>query len=326
MWGPGSRVHDVEIVGNVVHHCRRGGIYGGNSSPADPVRDLLFENNTVYDNVQRNREGTGGSWDFGLGAGLSKGVTIRNNIVRRNYGEGIGLYLSTDGAVEGNTVSDNFSVNIYLDNASTMRVSGNFAFSSGDTAFYRQGHPAGGIQIANEEYGGLVNHSAHLVIINNILVGNRSAVYFAGYQRGGGLRHVLVANNTCHGSTGALLDIDASADHLNSRVVNNLFVQTDRVPLTDIGGSVRGIEFGHNLWSGGIPQDVANGYGDLREAPQWTEPESGNPKGFQLQADSPARGRGMMLDSVSQDFGGHNRDGRNDLGAWQIQTTPNAQP
>ncbi|QDT90061.1 right-handed parallel beta-helix repeat-containing protein [Gimesia algae] len=316
IWGPGTRVHAVEVSGNRVHHCQNSGIYAGFNRLHDPVRDLLIEDNVISECSLMNEGGRYNQWSFGAGAGLSRKVTIRNNTVSHCYGEGIGLYLSNKGTIEGNTVHDNFSVNIYLDNTTNTRVSRNLVYSTEDQRFYRFNHPASGIQIANENYQGFNNPSSHNVITNNILIGNYIAISSGSYQRGGGLKHTLIANNTAWGSIGPLLHIDADTSHYKSRISNNIFKQTGNVPLTDIQGSTARIEFSNNLWHGGVPQQSARSTSDLEADPQLINGGSFNPEAYRLSESSPAHNAGIKLPEVEQDFNGKPRSKNFDIGAW----------
>lgn len=306
VWGPGSRVHHVEVRDNILHDCVKSGIYSGFNRLTDPVRDLLFESNTIYNCVLMNKGGDGQSWAFAIGTGPSRNVTIRNNLVYQNYGEGVGFYLSDQGLAEGNTVRDNFSVNLYLDNTTNTRVLNNFIYCTGAQEFFRFNKPANGISIANENYGGLSNLSSHNEIRGNILAGNRAAFYCGNYQAGGGLRHTVFAHNTAYGSTSALLAIDPDPGHSDSRIYNNIFYQTARAPLTAISGDSAEIDFSHNLWFSGRPQEIAVSKDDLFENPRFTDPVSQTRDGFQLQPHSPA------LDAALPEAG----KPRANLGAW----------
>ena len=317
VWGPGSRVHHVEVLGNEIHHCFFGGAFAGFNNQTDPVRDILFEDNTIHHNVQKNKQSPRKAWDAGLGGGaMSKNVTIRNNTVFENYGEGIVLYLSDSGVIEGNEVHDNFSVNIYLDNATNCRVRRNLIYSTGDDDFFRSKHPADGILIANESYGPNSNPSYHNEITNNIMIGNRSAFCYGAYQRGGGLRDTLFANNTAYRSTGALLRIDVDDGHKNSQFVNNIFQQVGRVAMTDIRAKLDGIEFKTNLWSGPRPQQPARSAGDVFADPLFVNTGSKVAKDYQLRNNSPALNVGAKITENSPNFGGRPRSGKINLGAW----------
>ncbi|WP_298866154.1 right-handed parallel beta-helix repeat-containing protein [uncultured Gimesia sp.] len=321
-WGPGSRVHDIQVIGNSIHNCQLSGFYAGFNQLSNPVRDILVEGNTIKDCVQSNNKTTHTSWSFGLGAGLSKNVTIRKNIVSRCYGEGIGLYLSDHGVIEDNTVHDNFSVNLYLDNTTNTRVNRNLVYSTHDKKFYRFNHPASGIQIANENYPGRSNPSSHNVITNNILINNYVAFYYGSYQRGGGLRQTLFANNTAYGSTGPLLSINADKGHQDSRIINNIFHQVEGAKITDVQGSTDQIKFRNNLWYGGAPHQAVKGTSDIYTDPLFINGGSNKAKGCKLRKNSPARNAGIKAKEVDQDFGGNQRHNKIDLGAWQSEDEP----
>ena len=318
IWGPGSRIHHVEVVGNTISRCYKSGIYTANNRPADPVSDILIEGNTVYDCVLMNERREKFSWAFGLGAGPSRRVTIRNNTVYRNHGEGIGFYLSDQGVAEGNVVYDNFSVNLYLDNATRMRVERNFVYSTGDRTFFRFSQPAAGIQIANENYP-FSNPSSDNVIVNNILVGNLNGISYANYQAGGGLRNTLIAHNTCYGATGSVLKIQPDRGHRNSRIVNNIFVAVDGGRITEVGESLPGVEFGSNLWFGGTPQESVRGKGDVFRDPLFVKAGAVDPQGYQIRKGSVAVGKGVRLKQSDRDFSGQTRGARTTLGAREAR-------
>ncbi len=317
-WGPGSRIHHVEVIGNTVENCQQGGIYAGFNNLNDPVRDILFEGNAIKNCVLQNEHRPHTRWNSGLGAGLSKNVTIRKNIVSHCYGEGIALYLSNQGVIEQNTISDNFSVNLYLDNTTHTRVDRNLVYSTHDKKFYRFNHPASGIQIANENYKGRSNPSSHNVITNNILINNFVAFNYGSYQRGGGLRQTLFANNTAYGSTGPLLSINADTGHQDSRIINNIFQQVNGTKITDVQGPTDQIEFRNNLWHGGLPQQAVNGVGDIYADPLFINGGSKKAEDYKLRKNSPARNAGIKTKEVNQDFNGTQHLNKIDLGAWQF--------
>ncbi len=319
VWGPGSRVHRVRVSGNTVHHCQGSGIYAGFNRLDDPVREVVADGNTVHHVVLKNRNPPHASWAFALGTGLSKNVSFRGNTVFQNHGEGIGFYLADGGVAEGNVVHDNFSVNLYLDNATHTQVSRNLAYSTGDKAFFRFDHPAAGIQIANEAYGALSNPSAHNEIVSNILLDNLHAFSYGAYQCGGGLRHTVFAHNTARGATGSLIRIDADEGHVDVRLFNNVFQQTGGVPMTDLRTAPGQIQFANNLWHGGRPQDAARNDGDVYADPLFVGTVDGGDEatGCQLRNQSPARGAGLEAGRLYPDFGGTERSGSKvDLGAW----------
>lgn len=315
IYGPGSRVHHVEVVDNTIHDCDLSGIYAGCKTLDDPVRDILMEANDIHDVSLRNLKERKNSWSFGMGVGLSKNVTIRKNTVHNTHGESVGLYLSRDGHVEGNTVSDGYSVNIYLDNTTGTTVTRNFVFNTGKRTFNRFDQPPSGIQIANERYGGLSNPSSGNIITNNILVANRNAFYYGSYQNGGGLRDTVFAHNTCYGSTGPLLQID-NDNHKNAVFTNNIFFQTGRSKITAVIGPTTGLTFRSNLWfGGGQPRPAVRSESDVATDPQFRNPKALNSEGYQLQATSPAVGAATGKPFVKVGFDGRQRQVVS-LGAW----------
>ncbi|QDT98449.1 right-handed parallel beta-helix repeat-containing protein [Gimesia aquarii] len=326
IWGPGSRIHTVEVIGNNIHHCQLNGTYAGFNNLNDPVRDILMADNTIKNCVLINEKLSSSSWSFGIGAGLSKNVRLKNNTVSQCYGEGIGLYLSDHGVIEDNVVHDNFSVNIYLDNTTNTQVTRNLVYTTNDNKFYRFNQPASGIQIANENYRGYTNLSSHNTITNNILIGNYFAFSYGGYQRGGGLRHTIFSNNTAYGSTGPLLHIDADKGHQSTRIINNIFKQIGGAQITVIQGPTDQIEFRNNLWHGGVPHRAVKNANDVYADPLFINGGSKNAKDYQLQSNSPARNTGIKTKEVGSDFGGNQRNNRTDLGAWKFElTTTNSQ-
>lgn len=318
VWGPGSRIHAVEVIGNNIHHCQRSGIYAGFNRLNDPVRDISMVGNTIKNCVLINQKRPRTSWNFGLGAGLSKNVTLRNNYVSLCYGEGIGLYLSDHGVIEQNIAHDNYSVNLYLDNTTNTQVNRNLIYTTNDKKFYRFNHPASGIQIANENYGGPAKLSSDNIITNNILIGNYFAFSYGSYQQGGGLRNTVFANNTAYGSTGPLLQINADDGHKNSRIVNNIFKQVNGGRITNIQGPTNQIEFRNNLWHGGIPQQAAKGTGDVYADPLLIKGGSHTAEDYKLQSNSPARNAGIKTKETNRDFGGKQRLDSIELGAWKF--------
>ena len=120
-------------------------------------KHVTIQNSIVYGNVTEN--GTGpcpgtGNWGSGIkGAVGAEYLTVRYNTVYANCGEGIALTRVIGGEVDGNTVYDNFSVNIYIDNSNGVSVHDNRT-GCADSRYYRNGSPARGITLAAEYYSG----------------------------------------------------------------------------------------------------------------------------------------------------------------------------
>lgn len=157
IWGNGAMVKCLTIKGNYVTvdnviatGCSSHGILVSGKNDA-------VLNSTVYGNVTEN--GTGpcpgtGSWGSGIkGAVGAENLTVRYNTVFANCGEGIALTRVIGGEVDNNTVYDNFSVNIYVDNSNGVIVHDNRTLCY-DSRFYRNGSPARGVTLAAEYYSG----------------------------------------------------------------------------------------------------------------------------------------------------------------------------
>lgn len=307
-WGASN----IQLVDNIVHDSTRGGIYFGYSGFGS-ARQIVIQGNTVFNNVLENQYHTmNGGWGQSIGVQYADGVRIADNRVYENDGEGIGVVLSNNVVVQRNTVYDNFSVQIYLDNARQTTLDANLVYSTGNTRYYRRGHPAHGISAANEQYSSS-NPLSDILIKNNIVVGCRSGFFYGSYERGGGLKNVVVANNTFHGSTGPMLLIDNDA-HANTAILNNVFHQVGGAALTQVGGG--GIAYGHNNWWGGTA-GAASGAGDVIGDPAFANPGGLRSDDYQITSASPLVAAGAIRPEVVHDHWLSPRVQRNDIGAHQ---------
>jgi parallel beta-helix repeat protein len=186
---------DVTIAEMNVHDCGRAGIWAGYERPGIS-RKIVIRNNTVTNCVLENRERTAEhGWSQAIGVQYSDGVTIAGNHVSKNYGEGINVCVTDHSDVTANQLSDNYSFNIYLDNARSVTVDGNRITTTNDRGFFRYGEPASGIGAANEQYP-FTTSLSHITVTNNIVRGARYGFYYGNYGRGGGLHDVRVTGNT----------------------------------------------------------------------------------------------------------------------------------
>src|SRR5207244_8963032 len=223
-----------------------------------------------------------------------------------------------------NVIHDNYSVNLYLDNATNSLVQRNFVYSTFDPTYYRDGAPAAGIQVANEVYG-LINLDQNDTIINNIVKDGSANFFYGNYGRGGGMVNFLVANNVFYQAAGFTgLYIDSSVNPISNSAVfaNNIFYQTNGTPLTHFHGTLSDVTFEHDNWFGG-DAGAAAGPGDVTADPQFVNPGVNDPSGYQLQATSPDAGQGIALPGVTDDFSGAPRAGA-DIGAYALAANPAA--
>lgn len=290
IWG-GSH---VSIVGNTVHGNGESGIFAG-FDKAGVVTDLLIQQNKVFDNARNNAAHTAdGGWSSGIAAsGHTSQVTIKGNESFENHGEGI-IVNGTDATVDGNSIHDNFSVNLYADHAGRSTFTRNLVYTSGKTAFDRFGMPATGIELANETS----EHDAPLVgntFTDNVVVGGHSAfAYYSSFGIGGGIRDTTIEHNTFYtGSTETVL-VQADAGHRSTTVKDNVIVQTGGRKLADVAASA-GLSFSGNCWSPAGADRVA-GSGDVVADPQLTNPGGLTRDDYRLKAGSPCAGKGARFD------------------------------
>jgi hypothetical protein len=302
---------NIAVRWNDVHDCQTHGI-GILSDRRGATHDVLVEGNIVKRCVLSNFSGRARhGWQQALSANGCSRVTIVKNYVHENFGEGIDYILSDGGTIAHNQLWDNFSVNIYLDNARNTLVDANFittGWARNPAQHFRGGLPAGGIDTANERYKFQRPLDA-LSIINNVVIGTSSGFRYRDAEFGGGLHHTVIANNTFV-MTGQAVMIEPSR-HDTTTIANNIFEQrADSLPPE---APSSGIAFRTNAWHGG--RGVIRGTNDVNADPQFVNTHSGTADGFRLRASSPLRGAATPLPSVKTDFTGALRRA-NTIGAF----------
>ena len=326
IWGPGNRINNVTVRNCIIRDCQGAGIFTGFNTKNQGAYAVLIEGNQVFNNVLMNEvRKPNPLWAQGISCGLARQVTVRNNQVFGNYGEGIGFYLSDNCIAMGNSVYDNFSIDVYLDNATNCQVIGNRVFSTRNPKYFRFKVPSNGIQIANETYrypdkASSSNPSTKNIIANNVVYGHNNAFCYGNYQEGGGLIDTFIVNNTFYNSTGELIRIDGD-QHRNALIANNLFFHTNpRKQITFIRQPFQGLEFSNNAWFGGIVARHVQSRGDVNADPKLLNP--GNNE-FQLTRTSPCIDKGRMLnlpEMNQKDFANNTRIFRQiDIGAYEFQ-------
>jgi parallel beta-helix repeat protein len=323
VWG-GS--HD-RILNDVVHDNQYSGIYSGYSSP-NVVSDITVDGNTVYHNALMNSAKTLASWPAALVGQRVANYTVTNNTVYDNYGEGIDFVLGDGGLASGNTLHDNYSVEMYLDNASHVTLQQNLIYTTNDPTYYRSWGavtgPAASFQVANETYSDS-NPCDHDTIINNIAIGGHWNFRYGNYKSGGGLRDFVVANNTFYSASGSMLSIDADAGHTNTVFSNNLFYQTNGHPMVQFNGTagLSNLSFSYNLWYGGSAGPAA-GPGDVNANPLLANPGGTQATDYRLLGNSPAIDTGVTVPAVTTDYFGTGRPQgvAYDIGAYEYVPVP----
>jgi parallel beta-helix repeat protein len=304
---------DVRVASIKTYNNYEGGINSYYSS------NIVMENNIAYRTNLQNK--TTGRWSNGIGAGFSQNITIQNNRIYENYGEGIVCFLTKGCTVKKNTLNDNYSVDIYLDQATEAVVDSNYVFNKRLTEFFRDNRPATGIQLANEDHSSTANPLNNITISNNIVTGGWHCFHYGNYQRGGGLKNVSVVNNTCSGSDSHLIQIDQDTGHSNSRFLNNIFVQNSGKSIANVP-AINGLTFSNNLWWGGASSPssaLVRSATDILANPSFVKAGGSAAKDYKLNQNSPAINKAQLL-SLTQDFFGGLRPttGNQDIGAHEV--------
>jgi parallel beta-helix repeat protein len=306
---------NTRVLNNHVHHARRNGIYAG-ADARGFSSDVTISGNIVRNTVEENQYHSMGTegWAGAVVVSYTDRFTITSNKIYNNDGEGLIALRGDNALIQGNEIYDNYSVELYIDNARFVTVDRNLVYSTGDTRWYRDGYPAAGIAVANET-NTIMNPSSDNTFTNNIVVGSRWGFYYGAWESGGGLRNTKVLNNTFYGTKQAVITIENDA-HTNTIVQNNIFYSTGSPDPRYAG--VGGVTYRNNLWYGGNA-GAAAGTGDVYGNPRFANPGGLRADDYKLQAGSLALAAALDLSgSVSTDFFGGKRVTPFDIGAHQL--------
>lgn len=302
--------NNIKVRWNEVHDMGGGGIisYTPSSSSWGTNNNLLISGNTVYhcvlDNYPHSESNT---WQQAISAWRSNYVEISGNYVYENHGEGIDYIISDNGTIKGNKVWDNFSVNIYMDNAQSTKVDGNL-ISCNNTDFYRLGNPAGGIVVANETYSSYEQNVADgLTVMNNIVLRCNAGFSYGDWEYNGGMHNSKIVNNVFYSTAYATIWINGGDIHSNVLVANNIFYQKYNRPYAS-ADDANGFTFQYNTWyGGGDSSTIISGSGDVTTDPKLVNPGGGSSTDYQLQSTSPCINTGTTVSAVTTDYWGTGR-------------------
>lgn len=305
---------NIRILDNYIHHIHRNAIYvGADTTPG--VTDITVSGNEVHDSALENQTLSfiNGGWPGAVVISHVERSTIERNKVYRNYGEGVITVSSNYATVRGNELFDNFSSQLYLDNARFVTADRNLIYSTGDLRFFRDGKPGVGMGVANE-YKDVQNPSSDNTFTNNIVIGTRWAFYYGSFEVGGGLHNTKVLHNTFYGiATAAIVHVDDDT-HSNAVIANNIFYQTGIFAPTFAGGG--SVTWRNNLWHGGSA-GAAAGTGDLHGNPLFVNPGGLTAADYKLRSLSPAIHTAADRKDVTTDYFGAARSAAADIGAHE---------
>ena len=180
----GLKVHDIQYQGIVVT-----GHY------------ITVSNNEVYNCALENKSSAksreygwsqcvavhGTSWGV-----MSSNIVFKNNNIHEGYGEGLDFLECDNCSAIGNTITNGFSMNIYIDASRNIVIEGNVLRVNTDNYNTKWGR-ACGVGMAPES-GGIV--ISNIVIKNNIIIGTRMGIYFFTMGNGGGYDKIKILHNT----------------------------------------------------------------------------------------------------------------------------------
>ncbi|HEX6099079.1 MAG TPA: right-handed parallel beta-helix repeat-containing protein [Thermoanaerobaculia bacterium] len=307
---------NTRILNNDVHGTVRGGIWVG-AETVGYSSDITVSGNSVHNTVLENQYHNmgGGGWAGAVVVSVTERATITDNRIWNNDGEGLISLRSNHHVVRGNTIWDNFSVELYIDNSRFATVDRNLVYNTGNPRYLRNGNRAAGIAVANETNANM-NPSSDNVFSNNIVVGTRWGFYYGAWESGGGLRNTKVVNNTFYGTTDAIVEIENDA-HANSVVQNNIFFGTGS-PSPRYTGAGTGVTYAHNLWYGGTAGSAASS-SDVLANPMFANPGGTAAADYKIRAGSAAVAKALNLTGiVANDHFGALRATPFDIGAHQL--------
>jgi parallel beta-helix repeat protein len=317
-WG----CHHVRVLNNTVHSSNRNGIWFGHDN-YNRNYDNLIAGNVLYNNVLENsaRNWPNGGWATALGSFRGERITVRDNIIYRNYGEGIIIGQSDNCTVTGNETFDNYSVNIYLSHAQTTLVDRNLVYSTGDTNYYRNSYPAMGIVLANED-GPLAEANAVTGndITNNVIV---RAEWGIGFWKdtteadANSMTNCRFANNVIYNAARDALHIDADTNHSGVIVENNSFhIASSTFDLADVPTGALGITYRNNNWSQALPtaSPASGGLTDVIGAAGFVRAGGLNAEDYKLTSTAACKDKGRTLTYALNDYWLKSRG----TGTWDI--------
>lgn len=283
-------------------------------------QDITFQNSEVYlTNLAVAHTGQSSGWGSGIkGHHGAENLTIKNNTVYENYGEGIAMTRVKGSVVENNTTYDNFAVNIYIDNSPDTIVRNNFSYYTNNNEYYKDGEKGRCFELAEEYYSGWGAQMNNVKVYNNIASNcYYGLTFFDGGQSGSAIINISIHNNMLWNIERTGTSIDPLPTQGTNEYYKNIVYSTRGVDVwTDL---TSGINFNTNLWVSGEPDvSIANGNGDQYGQPEFVStPSLSNSESFKLNTSSLAFQAGI---------GPYQSGFSNVIGATTITTEPTPTP
>ena len=306
-----SGIHDTVEHMNVHHTWSQGIIAHGDNdiiqtSTISYVSMLNCRTCAVHGQFAGSPSCVSAAKPYGSGTIVHNAV-IQNNTVYNCWGEGISTWLADGTVIQDNISYDNFSVNLYVNNARNVVVQRNLVYNSPNNPNHYANVQHGAFTLADEVIpsNDLIHSSSNNSVVNNMIYNAEFCMFCWTSVANTGLRNVLIANNTIVGnfSTADLQTSSGRVVNNSSLIFNNIVTGNVFIP------SSTGLNISHNLW-GTTPQMSIQGTGNMVRAPLLAGTTAGRiPSHGQLTADyfrvlssSPALRAGTAVSSVTTDF------------------------
>jgi len=190
--------------------------------------NATVDSNIVHDNVIANdgRPTTDTIWGAGITAGWGANyVTMTNNIVYFNHGEGMSCYAGSNNCtISGNLVADAYSTQLYCDASINCHFDKNFLYLTADARSVTTGNQPIGITFGVEDYGGGTNSINGFEASNNLVIGTTNCFYRWNSQSTVSDSNVTILENSCiNNAEGMRFDVPGGG-FSNHTIRNNLIV------------------------------------------------------------------------------------------------------
>lgn len=225
-----NKIHDTYGMGIRV----RGTLVEAEGEGWDKATHVLVDGNEIYHTQKYNSGANKGKVLWGMAVNImnADNVTVSNNKIHQNYGEGIGLELARYCTVINNRLADNYAVQLYIDNTIDSKFDGNYIYSTNNPEYFSNGYAANGIQIANETYRTSDDPTQYYVnrveITNNTVIGGSHSLYYGTYAGWGNqgnnfnsMKNMRIANNNFIEPNLNLILIDRDPGIENVQLANN---------------------------------------------------------------------------------------------------------
>lgn len=250
--------NNIELHGLTVQNCQQHGVQIDGTY-------VTLQNSTVTQNSQENADKQG-KWSSGVKIMYGGAhITIRNNRVHKNYGEGIAVTRGRNVTLTRNDIYDNFSANLYIDNSSQVTADDNLVICKPNSGFERDGRRANGISLSEELYGDWGAQLSNVTLSNNIVAYcHRGISYYSAEVSNPGLRSSIIKGNILWDSQDSSLYI-GDFPETNDTIITENTIHSSTNRLATIG-SRKGLSFSYNTWIGDPVPDIAKGEGDVYKA------------------------------------------------------------